>query len=283
MPQLTTTDHSRDIAALTYIYPVLSRRAEGLSIGVNFNTNNRCNWRCVYCQVPNLQRGSAPSVDLQLLAEELRLCLASVQSGDFFAKFQVPSHAQSIKDIAISGNGEPTTLPNFNQAVQLIADIACEFGIFPASRLVLISNGSFMHRPAVQQGLCTINKLGGEVWFKIDSATPNGRQQINNNRQSTHRLLDNLAQSASLCNTAIQTCCIKFLATDKMAQEQASYLKLLSKIKQSRINISKIMLYSVTRPILQPEANKITQPSHQYLKAFAQQLQDLGYKVSINL
>ncbi|MDD1610210.1 MAG: radical SAM protein, partial [Methylococcaceae bacterium] len=76
MSRLITNNHSRDIVGLKYIYPVLSRRAGGLSIGVNFNTNNACNWRCIYCQVPDLTVGSAPKMDFQLLEDELRFFLA---------------------------------------------------------------------------------------------------------------------------------------------------------------------------------------------------------------
>ena len=57
MSKLTVTNHNRNLTGLTYVYPVLSRRAGGLSIGINFNTNNACNWRCIYCQVPELKNG----------------------------------------------------------------------------------------------------------------------------------------------------------------------------------------------------------------------------------
>lgn len=72
MSKLTVTNHNRNLTGLTYVYPVLSRRAGGLSIGINFNTNNACNWRCIYCQVPELKNGAAPEIDLNLLASELR-------------------------------------------------------------------------------------------------------------------------------------------------------------------------------------------------------------------
>ena len=98
--KLTTTDHSRDIAGLKYIYPVISRRAGGLSIGINFNTNNACNWRCVYCQVPGLVRGAAPEADLGLLENELKFFLDNVLNGDFFNQFNVPMQQRNIKDIA---------------------------------------------------------------------------------------------------------------------------------------------------------------------------------------
>ncbi|MCZ7653281.1 MAG: hypothetical protein M5R42_01880 [Rhodocyclaceae bacterium] len=70
MKQLDVTDHSRDSAGLTYVYPVVSRRAGGVSIGINLNPNNACNWRCIYCQVPDLKRGAAPLIDLDRLEGE---------------------------------------------------------------------------------------------------------------------------------------------------------------------------------------------------------------------
>ena len=109
---LTTSNHDRDVAGLKYVYPVLSRRAGGLSIGINFNTNNACNWRCIYCQVPDLKIGAAPEMNFQLLEQELRYFLDDVLNGDFYQRFQVDENKRTIKDIAISGNGEPTSLKN---------------------------------------------------------------------------------------------------------------------------------------------------------------------------
>jgi len=137
---LTTTNHSRDVAGLKYIYPVLSRRSGGLSIGINFNTNNACNWRCIYCQVPNLTVGVAPPMDFELLERELRFFLDYVLNGSFYHDFQVDKSNRVIKDLAISGNGEPTSLKEFDRAVSLIGDIATEMGVFPESHFVLITN-----------------------------------------------------------------------------------------------------------------------------------------------
>ena len=110
--RLNTTDHSRDSAGLTYVYPVISRRAGGVSIGINLNPNNACNWRCVYCQVPDLKRGSAPRIDLNTLERELRSFLHELVDGDFMQK-HVPPEVRKIHDIAISGNGEPTSAKEF--------------------------------------------------------------------------------------------------------------------------------------------------------------------------
>jgi len=51
---LTIFNHDRNIFNSKYIYPVVSRRSKGLSLGINLNTNNACNWQCIYCQVSDL-------------------------------------------------------------------------------------------------------------------------------------------------------------------------------------------------------------------------------------
>ena len=68
---LSINDHRRDSAGMRYIYPVVSRRARGVSIGINLNVNNACNWACIYCQVPELKRGGPAKVDLHQLESEL--------------------------------------------------------------------------------------------------------------------------------------------------------------------------------------------------------------------
>ena len=97
---------------MRYVYPVVSRRAGGVSVGINLNPNNACNWRCIYCQVPDLTRGTAPPVDLAVLENELRGFLDELLHGDFMQS-RVPEGARRINDIALSGNGEPTSGAEF--------------------------------------------------------------------------------------------------------------------------------------------------------------------------
>ena len=280
--KLTTTDHSRDIAGLKYIYPVLSRRAGGLSIGINFNINNACNWRCVYCQVPDLSRGTAPKMDFFLLENELRFFLDSVLKGDFFNQFNVPEKHRIIKDIAISGNGEPTSLKHFDKAVDLIGRIATEMDVLPESDLVLITNGSLMHQASVQEGLRILNNYHGQVWFKLDSATEEGRKKINDSRQSNKNTRKNLTISSGLCETSLQTCMMEDLSVIEAENEQLAYLQLLNGLKQDQTMIKKIMLYTIARPSLQPEASQMNKLDGDLMKQFADRITSLGYQVSIS-
>lgn len=280
--QLTTTDHSRDSVGLTYIYPVLSRRSGGLSIGVNFNINNACNWRCIYCQVPDLMLGAAPPIDFPLLEKELRQFLSDVLQGDFFDRFQVESQYRSIKDIAISGNGEPTSAKDFDKAVDLIGRIATEMGVLPNSRFVLISNGSLMHQAKVQAGLRSLHRHGGEVWFKFDSATDAGRDLINNAAQTMESALRNLKISASICQTKIQTCLVDYSGQGLTDVEKNAYLQFLKSIKTDGVAIEKIMLYTIARPSLQPEAAYIKALSPEVMRRFADEIRALGFEVRVD-
>lgn len=280
--KLSITDHSRDLAGLKYVYPVLSRRAGGLSVGINFNTNNACNWRCIYCQVPGLVRGTAPEMDFLLLEQELNFFLDFVLSGDFFDQFNVPQSQRVIKDIAISGNGEPTSLKDFAKAVALIGRIATEMKVLPRSHFVLISNGSLMHQRRVQEGLKIFHRFQGQIWFKLDSATDQGRQLINDSRQVNTKILENLRASSTLCETQLQTCMLRYPAYEA-EKERVAYFELLTEIKRLRLNVKKVMLYTLARPSLQPEAGQLDKLDEEEMLRLADEIRSLGYEVSVSL
>lgn len=276
---LTTTDHSRDSAGLTYVYPVISRRSGGLSIGVNLNPNNACNWRCIYCQVPELQRGSAPQTDLELLRRELEGFIEDVLHGDFYGRFDVPPEQRVIRDIAISGNGEPTSAPAFDRVVDLIGQVCAEFELNGAIRLVLITNGSLVRREAVQRGLKRWNELGGEVWFKLDSATEEGIRRINGVTLSPQSVLNNLQTAARLCPVWIQTCLFTLDGRPPSFAEQSAYLAFLGEALRRQISPRGVLLYGLARPSMQPEAERLAALPAEWMAAFAERISGLGLEV----
>jgi len=280
--KLTTTDHSRDAAGLQYIYPVLSRRAGGLSVGVNFNINNACNWRCIYCQVPGLVRGTDPDLDMALLEEELRGFLLDLLQGDFYERFQVPAEQREIRDIAISGNGEPTSVRQFAPAVALIGRVMREVLGGEGCKFVLISNGSLIHRPEVQQGLQQLHHYHGQVWFKLDSATPEGRKVLNHAAISQRNYIDNLLLSARLCPTWLQTCLVDLEDQDFIARERRAYLQLLSELRE-KTTLQGVLLYTLARPSHQPEAAHLARVAPELLHDFAGQIRALGIPVRVSL
>ena len=283
MSKLTTTDHCSDVVGLKYVYPVISRRMGGLSIGINFNTNNACNWRCIYCQIPDLKIGAAPEMDFKLLEEELRFFLDNVLKGDFYERFQVDEDKRVIKDIAIAGNGEPTSLKEFAKAVDLIGKIATEAGVFPGSHYVLITNGSLVHQSKVQAGLTVLKSYGGEVWFKVDSATEEGRALINNSAQSCKASFENLMISAKLCPTKLQTCLVDVDKQGLSDKEKQAYFALLGDIKKNDCALQQVMLYTIARPSMQPESSRLAPLPAETLNAFADEIRLLGFNVAVSI
>jgi wyosine [tRNA(Phe)-imidazoG37] synthetase (radical SAM superfamily) len=279
-PDLDVTDHSRDSVGLRYVYPVVSRRAGGVSVGINLNTNNACNWRCIYCQVPELKRGTAPPVDLALLEREMRGFLHELLHGDFMHR-RVPEGARRINDIALSGNGEPTSAKEFEQVISLIGKLRQELALPSHIKLVLITNGSLMHRKNVQQGLRKMAQLNGEVWIKVDRASKGGMQQINNTLTSLIKVRENLATSIALCPTWLQTCWFMLNGEPPGKQDEDDYLNFLATLLHDNIKPEGVLLYSLARPTLQPEAPKLAALSEQQLEVFAVRIRALGVKTKV--
>ena len=211
---LSTTDHRRDYSGFRYVYPVVSRRAGGVSIGINLNPNSACNWACVYCQVENLTRGGPPPIDLDRLEDEFESFLREVLEGDFLQR-EAPPEARRLMDVAFSGNGEPTSAAEFAEAVMRVGAVLDRLGQKGKLVVRLITNGSLMHRSEVQRGMRQLADLGGEVWFKIDRALPEEVAEINGVPALPERVAKSLEVSASLAPTWVQTC---WFALDGVAQ-----------------------------------------------------------------
>lgn len=278
--RLNTTDHSRDSAGLTYVYPVVSRRAGGVSVGINLNPNNACNWRCIYCQVPDLKHGTAPRVDLSKLENELHTFLYELTIGDYLLKY-VPKEARRINDIALSGNGEPTSAKEFEQVIESIEKVLRDFSQLDSIKLILITNGSLIHRQYVQAGLKRMAKLNGEIWFKFDRATPDGRKHINNSDISLKRIHSHLRIATSICPTWLQTCMFQIDNAPPSDSEIDAYLKFIQQLKDEGLSLQGILLYGISRPSLQQEAPRLSIVSEAWLNHFAEKITALGLTVKI--
>jgi wyosine [tRNA(Phe)-imidazoG37] synthetase (radical SAM superfamily) len=278
---LSTSDHDRGSAALRYVYPVVSRRAGGVSVGINLNTNNACNWRCIYCQVPELHRGAAPAVDMAVLENELRDFLVELQHGDFMQS-RVPEGARRINDIALSGNGEPTSCAEFVQVIDLIERVRRETGLPDAVKTVLITNGSLMYRKSVRQGLRDMAKLNGEVWFKLDRASEAGMQRVNDIRIGLDKVRGNLAAAIASCPTWLQTCWFALDGVAPSRKDEDDYLEFVAALLGDGHRPQGVLLYSLARPSLQPEAPRLSALTEAQLQGFAERIAGLGLPVKVS-
>ena len=241
---LHAEDHDRNIFDSKYVYPVVSRRAGGLSLGVNLNTNNACNWQCIYCEIPNLTRGGPEPIQVELLKDELNFWIDQIINSDFLKENTPPR--TTFADVALSGNGEPTAAPEFLEVLEIIIASLKEHKLIDKIPVRLITNGSFISKKI--ECLNIFNRYHGEVWFKIDAADEGSIKLINQVNLDPNSMINNLKKCAEACQTVIQTCLLKInhqVPTNDFLKNYSRLIKPYEKL------IKKIDLYSLARPSLQ--------------------------------
>jgi pyruvate-formate lyase-activating enzyme len=269
---LSIDRHDRDNMGMHYVYAVRSRRAGGISVGVNLNANSACNWACIYCQVPGLVRGGPDPVDLVRLEDELQRVLRP--DGQHTA---LANEEAGIVDVAFSGNGEPTEAPEFADAVSVVARQIDRAGL--AVPIRLISNGSLVRRAAVQAGIGRLAAAGGEVWFKIDRAGSEASRRVNGAARSAERTFEDACRCAVLAPTWIQTCWFATADGSPSAGETAEYLALLERL---RGRVRGVHLYGLARPSMQPGADSLRRLSRAELDLLGSRIAELGMPVTVN-
>ncbi len=287
---LSVIDHDRSSAELRYVYPVVSRRAGGVSVGINLNTNYACNWRCIYCQVPDLIRGTAPPVDMALLENELRGFLHELLHGKFMQE-RVPEGARRINDIALSGNGEPTSAAEFSEVIGLIAKIRAELVLRPGSgqalpetvKTVLITNGSLLYRDDVKKGIREMADINGEVWFKLDRASEAGMKQVNDTQVRMDKVRNNLIAAIERCPTWLQTCWFALDGKPPSRQNEDDYLAFISSLLNDGYQLQGVLLYGLARPSQQAEAERLSALPETSLQHFADRIAALGLPVKVSV
>ena len=285
---LTVEDHNRDVSGLTYIYPVVSRRAGGVSIGINLNINNACNWRCIYCQVPNLSRGTPPPINLALLEKELRGFLNELLHGNFMHEF-VDEKDRHLMDIAFSGNGEPTSAKEFPEVLGIVEKVLNEFNLLnPVNpnpilpnpiKVRLITNGSLMDKTHVLASMKHLANINGEVWFKVDAGTSEGIAKINDVNISISSVIKRLKACAENCPTFVQTCMVAIDGQAPSEEEINAYIALLAQLKSE---IKGVHLYGLARPSMQAEAPRLSRLSSDWLEGVATKIRALGLACFVN-
>jgi wyosine [tRNA(Phe)-imidazoG37] synthetase (radical SAM superfamily) len=252
-----------------YVYPVISRRAGGVSVGINLNTNNACNWACLYCQVENLRRGGPPPIDLDRLETELTGFLQDALHGDFMERHVAPE-ARQLMDVAFSGNGEPTSAPEFALAIERVGQVLARFGLSGKLPVRLITNGSLLFRPEVQRGIQLLGEIGGEVWFKLDRARVDDVAEVNVVPVQMDKVARYLETCAGLAATWVQTCWFALDGQAPTADAEDAYCDFLRPLADK---LSGIHLYGLARPSMQTAAPRLTRLSPESLTVFGNKVE----------
>jgi wyosine [tRNA(Phe)-imidazoG37] synthetase (radical SAM superfamily) len=258
------TDHARLFEHNRFVYPVLSRRSGGISIGVNLNPDKICNFDCIYCQVDRRSQSETRFVETDALVKELRETLELVARGQIFEtpKFaDVPPELRRLNDMAFSGDGEPTTYKNFDELIEVCAGVkreieskwgvgSGEWGIkAPHSpiKMVLITNASMFHRPHVERGLSILDQNNGEIWAKLEAGTDEYYHLIERTPIPFRQILDNITAAARVRPIVIQSLFMRVAGEPPTAAELEAFCDRLNEITAAGGQLKLVQIYTVAR------------------------------------
>ena len=244
------TRHERLFETNRFVYPVLSRRAGGISVGVNLNPDKVCNFDCIYCQVDRVRQSETRFVQTGALLEELDRTLSLVNSGDIYRteKFRdTPAAMRRLCDVAFSGDGEPTTYKNFDRLMADCAEVKRRHGL-PGVKMVLITNASMLHREHVRRGLEILDANAGEIWAKLEAGTQEYYQTVERTPIPLRRVLENITAAARVRPLVIQALFMRIHGEPPPIQEQRAFCDRLVEIVAAGGRLKLVQIYTVARP-----------------------------------
>lgn len=144
--------------------PVQSLRY-GSTLGVNLlGAHKVCSYNCAYCDLGPTQ------LTMNRIRKDYEFPTLDQITAAFrqYIKKSVPTDA-----IVVSGNGEPTLYPQFDDAVQRLVELRNEHT--PGKKVVVLSNGAHLDNKKVVAGM----NLADERVIKIDAGNDTVMQKIN--------------------------------------------------------------------------------------------------------
>ena len=242
--------HRRDWRENRYVYPVISRRSGGLSIGINLNPDAACNFDCVYCQVDRTGTPRVRDVDPEVLNTELSDMITLAVNGGLFADpafADVPPPLRRLNDIAFSGDGEPTTCKHFRRCVEIAADLKRRAGL-PDVKIVLITDACYLTKPEVEAGLRIMDENNGEIWAKLDAGTEEYYQRVNRPNFPLRHVMNNIIAGARVRPIVIQSIFMQLCGEGPPPGEIEEFTNRLNEIVASGGKIKLVQVYTVARP-----------------------------------
>ena len=284
-------DHSRQFSlrgrTFVSVYPVFSRRAGGISVGVNLNLDRGCNFDCIYCQV---DRSAPPSPQLPslrelpgIVREELGLLFEAISTGEFFSfpPFEdLPENLRLVRDIAFSGDGEPTLSPVFLETARIARDFLSKktmSGDPPLLRLITNGTGLFSRDLRTKTQEIFLEQGPGEIWLKLDAATPASFDRIDRSHIPFSRMMEGLEEIVLSLPVTLQTMVLDFGSPGSpgsLISDRTFWEPLLERVvlwSQKGARIRAWHLYGVARTPALPEVRRV-EPSR--LLAYAEEARE---------
>lgn len=255
----TAFGYARNFLSNRFVYVVISPRAGGLSLGVNMNPDRKCNFDCVYCEVD--RRGNWPDLQLDVprMVEELNHTLGLAAGGGFrqLPAFQnLPDGLLELRQVVLSGDGEPTLCPSFRQAVQSIVHLRA-LGHFPFFKLALVTNATNFQDPEVAAGIKALSSKD-DVWAKLDAGAQTHFERINRPEVPYEQVLDNILWLGRQRPIVVQSLFPRFGGREPSTSEVEEYVSRLRHLVKEGAQISLVQIYSSLRPTMHPDCEHLS-------------------------
>lgn len=245
--------------------PVHSRRL-GVSLGINLlpEDGKVCSFDCIYCEC-GYNSDHRPKQKLPT-REEVREALE--------ARLQDMKKNGPAPDVlTFAGNGEPTAHPHFPEIIE--DTLALRDKYFPKAKVSVLSNSTFIHRPAVFEAL---NKVDNNI-LKLDTVDETYINELDRptGNYSVTSIIEGL--KAFKGNCIVQTMFLKggYQGKDMDNTTDKYVLPWLEAVRE--INPRQVMIYTIDRETPDHDLQKAT---HEELDRIAVLIKEAGMEVSVS-
>lgn len=239
--------------------PVHSRRL-GVSLGINLlpEDGKVCSFDCIYCECG--YNADHRTKKLLPTREEVRTVLE-----EKLRDMQANGPAPDV--LTFAGNGEPTAHPHFPEIIE--DTLALRNAYFPQAKVSVLSNATFIHRPAV---FAALNKVDNNI-LKLDTVDEDYIRLLDrpNGTYSVTEIIDRMKQFIGNC--IIQTMFLKGIYQGKEVDNTSDryVLPWLEAVK--KIAPRQVMIYTIDRET--PEHN-LQKATHEELDRIVALLEKAG-------
>ena len=245
--------------------PIHSRRL-GVSLGINLlpDDGKVCSFDCIYCECGfNAEHRTKKLLPTR---EEVRTALE-----EKLKDMQANGPAPDV--LTFAGNGEPTAHPHFPEIIE--DTLALRDKYFPNAKVSVLSNSTFIHRPAVFEAL---NKIDNNI-LKLDTVDEEYVRVLD--RPTGHYSIREIIEGmkAFKGNCIIQTMFLKgsYKGQDMDNTSDKFVLPWLEAVKE--IAPRQVMIYTIDRETPDHDLQKAT---HEELDRIAERIRETGIPVSVS-
>jgi wyosine [tRNA(Phe)-imidazoG37] synthetase (radical SAM superfamily) len=181
--------------------------------------------------------------------EELRELLNSFKDESIYSSPAFMAFSRDrlgLKDIAFSGDGEPSLFPEIFELTQAVIQLKNSLG-FSGVKVIMITNATGLLRPETLKAIRALDADQGTLWAKLDAGTESYFRRVCRTGVSFQKVLDNILSISQSRELVIQSCFMKINQEAPTCREIESYAQRLIDIKNQGGRLGLIQIYTVAR------------------------------------